>query len=52
MTRTEGFQEMLKEANKEGTSRDKWNLLLLTDIAYSLAIIADEIRKGADTETC
>lgn len=50
MTRTEGFQKMLEEANKERTSRDEWNLLLLIDIAYSLAVIADEMRKGANDE--
>lgn len=46
MTRTEELQKGIDEANKERTSKDQWYLLILTDIAYSLAVIADKMTEG------
>ena len=50
MTRIEELQMVIDETNKEGTSKDQWYLLMLTDIAYSLAVIADKMTEGEKNE--
>ena len=51
MRRTEGLEKALEAANKNGTSFNEWVMLLLTDIAYSLAVIADKMTEGERDES-
>ena len=51
MTRKELLEINIQQANTEngggGVSSDRWNLILLTSIAYSMADIADILAQKA-----
>ena len=42
MSRYENLIETINKQNETATSYNEWLLMLLTDIAMSLAVIADE----------
>ncbi len=44
MTRYEDLIETMNKQNKNGANYEEWLLMLLTDIAMSLAVIADEVK--------
>ena len=44
MSRYEDLIETMNKQNKNGASYNEWLLMLLTDIAMSLAVIADEVK--------
>jgi hypothetical protein len=44
MSRYENLIKTVNAMNKNGASHDAWLLMLLTDIAMSLAVIADEVK--------
>ncbi len=46
MTRKEELSRMIDKSNNNGMSIDEWTMLLLMDIAYSLAVIADKMTEG------
>ena len=55
MSRYSELRKGLEATNQNGgVSRDEWYMFLLTDMAVSLAVIADQLKgdqKGAD-ESC
>lgn len=44
MSRYENLIKRINDKNKNGASYNEWLLVLLTDIALSLAVIADEAK--------
>ena len=45
MTRVENLRETIDNLNRNGYRKDDWQLVLLTDIALSLATIADTLKE-------
>lgn len=45
MTRVENLREVIDNLNRNGYRQADWQLMLLTDIALSLATIADTLKE-------
>lgn len=51
MSETDTIERLIRHGQEKGTTTDEWIICLLSSIAHSLAIIADQMtRKGEKNE--
>ena len=49
MTETKMVEKTIKEGIKQGCTEEAWIVNMLSSIAHSLAVIADNINKGSSS---